>query len=212
MDDYFLATSAVLNDPDDPVNRTLKLLEECEPWVVGGVVRNLILGFDSIKDIDIVVSNYHFEKAVSSSEQMFGSQVLNRHGNPRFTVFGGHSMDLFCPSRFYDVHEDIDSLLDAFDYSVNSVAYSLDYGLKLNLSSEFDLRNGILRPVERSWACRSGEEYADQLYRGCKLVKNHSLTPVNKGIYFDALKNADFAILKNKYNLTREIIESILQL
>lgn len=188
-------------DLDAVAIEVLQVLDSCDPWLVGGAVRDLLCGRVSARDLDVVVPDSRYLRAVSIAELNYGPAVLNRHGNQRYLCTDGLKLDLWSPRRFFGGYANVPAMLENVDYTCNAVALSRSSGFVASLSAVCDIEARVLRPIEARWISQSAIEYAHLVGRGVNFVRKLGLRPVNSQLFCLALEQMDEAVLRGRYDL-----------
>lgn len=187
----------------------LNLLSKFDPWVVGGTIRDAIMGYES-DDLDMVVANEMYKPAVERLKDYCRSIRENRHGNARLDLNCGLKVDLWTPSRFFGGTPDLKNMLESFDYSCNAVAFSVLYGLYGSPQSYEDINRKFLRPLEHRWSVQSPSEYSHLIGRGIGLVNCRRFVPVKSPFFKMALKNLDENLLSTRYGVSKKYAAEVL--
>lgn len=185
-------------------------LNSCEPWLVGGAIRNLMCGITYVRDLDIVVPDSNYSNAVSIASGYLGKAVQNRHGNSRFFHPNGVKIDLWSPGRFFCGYADLQTMLSSVDFTCNSAALSHADQFMSHVSACDDIENKILRPIESRWRSQSAVEYAHLIGRGVKFITEYGFSSVNKDLFYLALNGMDCEVLRNRYLLEKTTAHKIL--
>jgi hypothetical protein len=123
--------------------RAAKLLDGEDAWIVGGAVRNELLGRD-VLDLDIACAE-PARAARQYARHWGGAPFLlsERHGAWRVVLADGRTID-FTPLRGGSIEAD----LAARDFTINAIAVPLAGGEPIDpYGGRADLERGILRPV-----------------------------------------------------------------
>lgn len=105
-----------------------------ECWLVGGSIRDAILGASELRDLDIVIRE-NDQEVFQSLDRLGSTYEFNRRGMRRYRV-GGLLIDLIEPSKFYRGLSTIESILCFFDLKINAL------GLHLGSNTVLDHLNG----------------------------------------------------------------------
>lgn len=187
----------------------LNLLSKFDPWVVGGTIRDAIMGYES-DDLDMVVANEMYKPAVERLKDYSMLIKENRHGNARLVLNCGLKVDLWTPSRFFGGTHDFKHMLEKFDYSCNAVAFSPLHGLCGAPQSYEDISRNLLRPLEHRWSFQSPSEYAHLIGRGIGLVRRRCFVPIESQFFEIALENMDENLLSARYGVSKEQAAQVL--
>lgn len=192
----------LLSDLDQGARDVADMLSPLDPWVVGGAVRNVLCGDTSpLRDLDVVVPDRHFMQAICEATRAFGPARSNRHGNPRFLLPSGLSLDLWSPGRFFEGFGDVVSMLESVDFTCNAVGLSPSAGLEARLSALDDINARLLRPISERWLGRSPAESAHLVGRAVRLVRENGFRPVESRLFRVGLETLDAALLETKYKI-----------
>lgn len=149
-----------------------------DSYLVGGAVRDMVLGIDSPADIDLMVPNG--DTFVHDVLGRHGAVRRNRHGNWRYTFPNGSHVDVIEPRFFYCEFGSPEEALAFFDTSVNSLGLRLRDGHMLNPKRGLqDLLAGQVRLGADRWATMSDFESVHLTLRLFRLIKKHPLHIVN---------------------------------
>ena len=165
---------------NDVVSRILSRLAgiEGERYVVGGAVRDILLGRGSARDIDLIIENNDFEAHKILGE--FSTPRRNRHGNCRYVFSDGTHIDAIEPRFFYGPHVNAREVLEIFDASVNAVGIRLHDSVVLDpLDGARDIFLGRVHLPSARWARVEGLERAHLTVRLARLLEHHTFTVVN---------------------------------
>jgi hypothetical protein len=120
------------------LERAREVLDGEEAWIVGGAVRDALLGRPLI-DLDIAARN------PEAAARRYGGPVFplsDRHGAWRVALDGGRTVD-FTPLR-----RSIEDDLGTRDFTINAIAEPLAGGERVDpFGGEADLEAGVLRAV-----------------------------------------------------------------
>lgn len=145
-----------------------------ERYVVGGAIRDILLGQSWISDVDLMVTNEDDE--VHRILERFGRPRRNRHGNCRYVFPDGRHLDVIEPRFFYGVHATAYDALKMFDASVNAIGARLhDFRMLDPLSGIDDLTSRrVTLPLAR-WTSATQFEGAHLTVRLARLLSRHQL-------------------------------------
>jgi hypothetical protein len=150
-------------------------------YLVGGAVRDMILGVDTPADLDLMVPNH--DTAIHEMLGRHGAGRRNRHGNWRYTFPSGFHVDVIEPRFFYRHFASPQAALAFFDTSVNSLGLRLHDGHLLN--PRRGLQDLLARQVHLSvdrWTTMNDFESVHLTLRLFRLIKKHPLRIVNPSV------------------------------
>lgn len=176
----------------------LDILEECgyESWIVGGYVRDALLGRPSA-DVDIATRADWREVQQAFEERGYHThETGTAHGTLtvivdeyalEVTTFrtDGHYVDARHPSRVEFVRT-IEEDLARRDFTINALAYHPDRGLLDPFSGQADLTAHILRAVGNP--TKRFSEDALRMLRACRFAAQLGFT-IEEETYYGMLKN-----------------------
>lgn len=184
--DFVPALSSLewVGEADPCYGLILHELRRIEPkaLVVGGACRDFALGEKGMSDLDLIVPN----RSIACYEYFAQYPVrVNRHGNFRFYLPGGQTIDVIEPRRFYRSFLNARDALSFFDLSVNAVAVEIGSGDVLDpLGGINDCFNRTVTLPPARWTSMSDFETVHLLMRLLRYVRRHDL----------AINNIDLAV------------------
>lgn len=150
-------------------------------FLVGGAVRDALLGVACPADLDLIVPNG--DSFVHSVLGRRGVPRRNRHGNWRYTFASGQHVDVIEPRYFYCQFESPVEALRFFDTSVNSVGVRLHDGHVLNPRDGLqDLLAGQVTLFEERWTTMNDFESVHLTLRLLRLIEKHPLDITNPSL------------------------------
>jgi Poly A polymerase head domain len=150
-------------------------------YLVGGAVRDMILGANCPADLDLIVPNH--ETFVHGVLDRFGEGRRNRHGNWRYSFANGRHVDVIEPRNFYRQFRSPVEALAFFDTSVNSLGLRLRDGHLLDPRGGLqDLLAGQVSLDADRWTTMDEFESVHLTLRLLRLINKHPLRIVNPSL------------------------------
>ncbi len=175
-----------------------KLRQGDEYLLVGGAVRDLIMGYPAPKDLDLMVpnGNVHAHRVLGA----LGPSRRNRHGNWRYFVGSSVHVDVIEPRFFYQPFATSISAVGFFDSSVNAIGIGLHGDRVLDPQQGLrDLDAGQTRLPPERWSAMSDFEGVHLSLRLMRLLRRTGLRVTNPEVAMDQLakyENVDWTDLR----------------
>lgn len=101
-----------------------------DAYLVGGAIRDSILGSSGLRDLDIVIPE-NDQRVFDALDGVGATYTFNRRGMRRYRL-GELQMDLIEPSKFYRGLSSLDSILRFFDLRINALGLHLSSNIILD--------------------------------------------------------------------------------
>lgn len=183
------------------VMRVLKPIFIFDVWFVGGAVRNYLLNLSSYRDLDLVVENRDYSSLLECLDKICISYSENRHGNRRYLLSDGLSIDVWSPKRFFSGFLGVEKMLEYSDFTCNAVGFSFVSGFYSSDLSMKDIDSRVLRPIAASWDSSSAEQYSHLVGRACKFITQYGFLPVDLDRFECAISKVSKSVLYERYGL-----------
>ncbi|WP_457568787.1 HD domain-containing protein [Desulfurobacterium sp.] len=182
----------------------LKKIINCvkDGYIVGGAVRDLLLGIQDIKDIDIVIPGNFYETIRCVEKVIRQKGFLYTREKPVYTFYLNNiRIDIT------KLQETIEEDLSHRDFTINAIAYSIKEKKLIDpLNGIKDLQKKILRPV----SLLALEKDPVRILRGIRIKIKFHLSYSKK--FIEGAKKFTYLIDKEPKERIREELTKILKL